>query len=245
MPHEDSRKRRSASAHEARARIPFFLAIFQSGLRGSRIFRVYSSPDALLFIDVGPLVVFIDVETARQVDPTHWAVKAASALKTGLVASVGGILLVAVILLRLLLPVARDDPSHAADLVAGGAVIVVLAVAFVIFAVTATVHRLTRRVAHLDALSEEALSREARGDKWNFRAAAGDLSEVSIDPLGGTGVLGAKAGKAAARLSFRHERTGKWKLNLVTAKDTRAAVRTFRRLLGVGKVRVNVRGELD
>jgi hypothetical protein len=218
----------------------FFLAIFQSGLRGSRIYRVYSDPAGLLFLFAGPLVVWMNVEMARRMDTTHWAVKAAGALRTGLVACVAGAILVAAVLLRLVLRAARDDPSVAGDIVTLTVVICVLVIAFAIVAVTVTVRTLTKRVEYLDGLTEEGLRQEAARDKRSFRVTADDVYDVSIDPLESANVLGARRGETAARLTFTHETTGKWKLNLVTAKDTRAAVRAFRGLLGRGKVEVTV-----
>jgi hypothetical protein len=96
------------------------------------------------------------------------------------------------------------------------------------------------KVRHLDALSEEGLRREAAADKWNFRATAADVSDVRLDPLKTSGVLGATRDGPVARLSFSHRPTGRWRLNLVTPADTQAAVRAFRRLLGRGQVAVNV-----
>jgi hypothetical protein len=252
MPNEDSGKAKRPNkgppphdAGHAAAGLKFFLAVFQSGLRGSRIYRVYPVPDGLLFIFAGPLVVFIDVEMARRIDPTHWAVKAAGALKTGAVAAVSGALIVAAVVLRLVFHAARNDPSAAADLLTGAVVIAVLAIAFAIFVVTTSVRRITTRVEYLDALTEDGLRAEAARDKWSFRVTARDVSDVCIDPLEKRGVLGARPGGTAAQLSFTHGPTGKWKLNLVTPKDTRAAIRAFRRLLGPGKVEVTVPFEGD
>jgi hypothetical protein len=219
--------------------LPFFLAIFQSGWRGSRILRVYPCGDCLLFIDAGPMVAFIDVRMARKIDPTHWAVKAAGMLKTGLVACVGGALAVAGLLFRIVMHVGLEDASQAADLAVGIGVVVVFALCLLILALTTSVRQITKRVAYLDSLPEDELGAEADRGKSSFRATADDLSDVTIDPLGTKGILGARARGTAARLSFRYRPTGKWKLNLVTAKDTKAAVRAFRRLLGPGNVDVN------
>lgn len=218
----------------------FFLAVSQSSLQGSRIYRVYPTPDRLLFLFAGPMVVFIDVETARRIDATNWAIKAANMLRTGAVAAAGGFLVLAVVLFRVVLRIALDNPSMAWDLVTMLVVIGVAAVAFTIVAVASTVRLITKRVAHLDALTEDGLRGEAAADKRSFQATAGELSDVRIDPLGASGVLGAREGGPAARLSFVHRPTGRWKLNLVTARDTKAAVRAFRQLLGKDQVEVNV-----
>jgi hypothetical protein len=163
----------------------------------------------------------------------------------GLVAFVSVAVLVAAILLRIVIRAGRDDPSLAGDMVTLTVVICVLIFAVAIAAVTTTVRRLTKRVEYLDGLTEEGLRQETARDKWSFRVTAADASDVSIDPLESANVLGAKQGEAAARLTFTHDDTGTWKLNLVTAKDTRAAVRAFRRLLGRGKVEVTVPLEGD
>jgi hypothetical protein len=229
----------------AEPRAPFFLAVFQSAWRGSRIFRVYPGRDELLFIDVGPIVVFIDVDMARRIDTTHWAIKAAGALKAGVVTCVGGSFVVVAVLLRLLIRAALDNPSQAVDLLTGIAAVAVLAVVMLIVAVTSSVRRIVKRVAQLDALTEKGLRAEVGLDKWSFRASADDLSDVSIDPVSTSAVLGAREGGPAARLSFTHYPTGKWKLNLVRSKDTKAAVRAFRQLLGPGELTVNIKTKVE
>jgi hypothetical protein len=133
----------------AGARPSFFLAVFQSW-KGSRVFRVYPNPHGLLFIDAGPMVVFIDVETARRIKPGHWAIKAAGALKVGLVASVGGVFLVAAVLFRFAIRMAWDNPSQAVDFLTGIAMFLVFTVVLFILAVTSSVRSITKRVAHLD-----------------------------------------------------------------------------------------------
>jgi hypothetical protein len=76
---------------------------------------------------------------------------------------------------------------------------------------------------------------------YSFWAAAADIGAVSIDPVD---VKGSK-GKAAALLSFTHEPTGKWKLELVAPKDTKAALGAFHQLLGQANVAVNMRLKKD
>jgi hypothetical protein len=131
MPNDEPRKprgpRKARQPHDAGGGGPaggaadFFLAVYQSGLRGSRIYRVYPRPDGLLFLCAGPMVVFIDVETARRIDPTHWAIKAAGALKTGLVAGAGAALAAGVLVLRIVMRLAWNDLSQAGDLLGSSA----------------------------------------------------------------------------------------------------------------------------
>jgi hypothetical protein len=221
-------------------RAKFFLAVFQSSVQGSRVYRVYPTPDSLLFLFAGPMVVFINIETARRTDSTNWVVKAANMLRTGAVAAAGGFLVLLVVLARVVVRIALDDPSMAWDLVTMLVVIGVGSIAFLIVAVASSVRLITKRAAHLDALTEEGLREEVVKDKRNFRATAAELSDVRLDPLTKSGVLGAAEGARAARLSFTHKPTGRWKLNLVTSRDTKAAVRAFRQLLGRDQVAVNV-----
>jgi hypothetical protein len=209
-------------------------------LQGARLYRVYPTPDSLLFLFAGPMVVFINIETARRTDPTNWAVKAANMLRTGAVAAAGGFVALALVLARVVVRLALDNPSMAWDLVTMLVVIGVGSIAFLIVAVASSVRLITKRVAHLDALTEEGLREEVGKDKRNFRATAAELSDVRIDPLTKSGVLGAAEGARTARLSFRHKPTGTWKLNLVTPRDTKAAVRAFRQLLGRDRVEVHV-----
>ena len=54
-----------------------------------------------------------------------------------------------------------------------------------------------------------------------------------------------RSGKSAARLSFTHDPTGKWSLDLVSPKDAKAAARAFVQLLGEDNVAVNVRLKKD
>ena len=94
----------------------------------------------------------------------------------------------------------------------------------------------------VDSLAEKQIREEAeRGEWFSFWAAASDIGDASIDPVE---AKGAKA-KPAALLSFTHAPTGKWKLELVAPKDTKAAVRVLKELLGEDSVQVNVRVKRD
>jgi F0F1-type ATP synthase membrane subunit c/vacuolar-type H+-ATPase subunit K len=219
----------------------FFLGVYESSLRGSRIYRVYPDQDGMLFIFAGPMIVWIDVEMVRRIDPTHWTIKAAGVLRTGLVACVGVALVVGAVLFRVVSRAARHDPTYAGDLITLFVTTAIFSVAFIIFAVTVSVRRIMTRVAYLDALTEDGLRQEAGRDKWSFRVSAEDVSDVCFDRLEKEDVLRAPQGGRAARLSFTHAGTGKWKLNLVKPKDTKAAVRAFRRLVGPDAVEVNFR----
>jgi hypothetical protein len=232
---------RSSNAPEpARADSPpeakFFLAIFASGLQGSRIYRAYPEDGAISFLYAGPWMVFINVEAARDLDRAGWVVQTAATLKTGLVV-VGGVVAVAAgVVLRLVSRTADKSLADAADLVALLIVFGAIALVITVLATAAAVRNTTKRAAFLDSLPPEQRGEEVEREKRNFRLTPDTTSEVRMDPSGdGDG----RAGQSAL-LSFRHRPTGKWKLRLPTIRDQRAAARAFRRLLGKDKVEVNI-----
>jgi hypothetical protein len=216
----------------------FFLAVHRSKLGASRIYRVYPQTDGLSFLNVGPPHPWIDLETARRVDRTHWAVRASQAIRKGLALAVAGGSAAAGVLGLVLLKAAFRDAPRVLDLLLFVLTAVGIAVPLVLLLVTASIRVFTGRVAFLDSRTDEQIREEAERGQWFcFRATAGDLSGVSIDPAE---AAGSAKGKASARLSFTHKPTGKWNLELVAPKDTKAAVRALVQLLGPENLAVNV-----
>jgi hypothetical protein len=224
----------------------FFLALFWSGIREARIYRAYPDPDGVAFVYAGPAVAFLDPELARGGGHGDWKARAVQSLRTSLVSAGGAlVLLVGVLVLiggRILAnqvaagrPVFEGRPLPTDFIGMLIAFVAVFAVT-VLVVLTTAVRRITRRVAALDALSAEQLRAEAETEKRSFRATADNVRDVRLDP-------GEQAGggrpASAARLSLRHDPTGKWKLDLLTRADARAAARAFRRLLGKDEVAVN------
>src|SRR2546429_631640 len=62
---------------DTRSGAKFFLAVHHSKLGASRIYRVYPHADSLSFLYVGVPHLWIDLESARRLDGTHWAIRAA------------------------------------------------------------------------------------------------------------------------------------------------------------------------
>ncbi|MFL5340748.1 MAG: hypothetical protein ACJ8F7_11405 [Gemmataceae bacterium] len=215
----------------------FFLAVFQNGVRESRIYRGYPDADGLSFVYAGPAILFLDPEVARGTGTGDWKVKAADALKSGLVkAGVAGLLFLGIIIViagRL----ALRDHHNATDLIGMFLMFATVMAVAVVVALTSAVRRVTRRVAVLDAMTAGQIRAEAESEKQSFRATADSLHNVRIDPY-----EEADGGKPdfAARMSFRHDPTGKWRLILVTRKDARAAARALLKLLGKDGVEVNI-----
>jgi hypothetical protein len=215
----------------------FFLAVFESSLTGSRIYRAYMEPDGISFVFAGPLMVFIDPEVARGKEHGDWKTKAAEALKGGVVAVGGVLVLVAIIILRMAARLALNDrAADATDMIVLPLIIFIAVVVMVVVATTTAVRRLTNRLKQLEAMSPEELREQAESEKQSFRVTAENTSDVRIDPPA------RKTGQRnpAVRLSIRHEPTGKWKLNLLSVKDVRRAARAFRQILGKDGVEVNV-----
>jgi hypothetical protein len=215
----------------------FFLAVFQSGVREARIYRAYPDRDGVSFLYAGPAVLFLDVEVARGKGQGDWKAKAAQSLKTGLVSAGGAGLVGLAVLIAVAGRLALQDLSNATDLIAMVPGFVAIFAVAIVLVLTMSVRRITQRLELIDSLSPEQLREEAQSEKWSFRATADNVKGVvRIDPHDGSG---GRPG-SAARLSFRHDPTGKWKLILVARKDARAAVRAFREVLGDDGVEVNL-----
>jgi hypothetical protein len=232
-PDEEPLELESADAGAPEPAAKFFLAVFPGTLGEPRVYRAYPDQEGISFLWAGPTNAFVDPELARG---KGIKAKAAGAFKTGLVSAAGFGVLVLAIIIAIGGRLAARGQTNVTDII--GMVLgvgAILAVS-VILILTTSLRKITKRVTQLDAMSRDELWAELDEDKRNFRVTADDVSDVSIDPPGTAG--GSKP--AAARLTFQHEPTGKWKLNLVARKDVRAAARAFRQFLGRDAVAVNV-----
>jgi hypothetical protein len=199
---------------------------------------VYPDADGLSFLGLGPPHPWIDLESARKSDNTHWAVRTSRLVRKGVAVAVAGGSAVAGVLGLALLRAAFKDAPKVLDIVLSVLTAAGVLVPLALLALAASVRHFTSRVAYLDSLVPRQIPGEAaRKRLYSFRAAAGDLGEVSIDPPAPKG----PAGKAAALLSLTHRPTGQWRLELVSPEDTQDAARAFRQLLGPDDVAVNVR----
>ena len=216
----------------------FFLAVHRSTLGASRIYRVYPEADGLSFLGLGPPHPWIDLESARKLDSTHWVIRTSQVIRKGVALAIAGGSAAAGLLGIVLLKAALRDAPKVLDIILFVLTAVGVFVPLALLVLTGSIRFFTRRVATFDSLTEKQIRTEAeRGEWYSFRAAAKDIGDASIDPVE---AKGAKA-KPAALLSFTHAPTGKWKLELVAPKDTRAAVRALKQLLGEDRVQVNVR----
>jgi len=215
----------------------FFLAVYRSTLGASRIYRVYPDGGGLSFVGLGPPHPWIDLESARKLDTTHWAVRTSQVVRKGVALAIAGGSAAAGVLAFALLRAALKDTSKVLDLVVFLLTAVGIFVPLGLVLLTGSIRLFTGRVARVDALTDKQIRTEAEGGEWfSFRVAARDIGDVCIGPVETKGV----PGQAAALLSFTHKPKTKWKLELVAAKDTKAAVRAFRQLLGADSVEVNV-----
>src|SRR4051794_33029335 len=112
---------RSDSAEAARPEsaspAKFFLAVHRSTLGASRIYRVYPGPGGLSFLGLGPPHPWIDLESARQLDCTHWAVRTSQMVRKGVAVAIAGASAVAGMLALTLLKAALKDAPKVLDLI--------------------------------------------------------------------------------------------------------------------------------
>ncbi|HEV3116416.1 MAG TPA: hypothetical protein VGY58_05145, partial [Gemmataceae bacterium] len=234
----DAEAGRPATAPAAK----FFLAVHRSTLGASRIYRVYPDADGLSLLGLGPPHPWIDLESARKLDGTHWAIRTAQVIRKGVALAVAGGSAAAGVLGIVLLKAALRDAPKVLDLILFVLTAVGISVPLGLLVLTSSIRLFTGRVAYVDPLAEKQIRKEAeRGEWYSFWAAANDVGDASIDPVEAK----AAKGKPAALLSFSHAPTGKWKLELVAPKDTKAAGRALKQLLGEDGVQVNVRVKRD
>src|SRR5437773_2639104 len=89
----------------------FFLVVHHSKLGASRIYRVYPQADGVSFLGLGPPHPWIDLESARRMDETHWAVRASRVIRRGVALTIaGGSAAAGVLGLALLKAAFRDAP---------------------------------------------------------------------------------------------------------------------------------------
>ena len=173
----------------------FFLAVHRSAMGASKIFRVYPHADGLSFLGLGPPHPWIDLESARKLDSTHWTIKASQAVRKGVAIAIAGGSAAVGVLSLILLKAALKDAPKVLDLVVFVLTAVGIFVPLGLVGLTVSIRLFTSRVAYLESLTEEQIRKEAEGGEWfSFRATIDDVADVSIDPVGAKGATG----KAAA-----------------------------------------------
>jgi hypothetical protein len=115
-----------------------------------------------------------------------------------------------------------------------------------IFTGASEARELAKRAAVLDPMPIEQLRTQTLADKASFRLTADTASDVRIYPpsnsiFANKNVQGAIVGN----LHFTHRPTGKWDLLLLTKRDAKAAIRTFRAALGKENVEVTLKLKRD
>jgi hypothetical protein len=192
----------------------------------------------LSFLGLGPPHPWIDLESARKSDGTHWAIRTSRLVGKGVAIAIAGCSAVAGVLAFALLRAAFKDASKVLDIIVFVLTAAGVFVPLALLVLAVSVRIFTSRVAYLDSLTAEQIRDEAeRETLYSFRAETADIAEVSINSAPAKGLMG----KAAALLSFTHNPSGRWKLELVSRADTTAAARSFRQLLGPDEVAVHVK----
>src|SRR5262249_31068961 len=146
----------------------FFLAVFQGGFSEAKIFRAYTDAAGISFAYAGLPALFLDPELARGARG-GWQVKAADALKSGLVqAAVGGLIGLGVVIAIAGRLAARGDGGGATDLIGLGLMLLTMFAFGAGLVLTMSVRRIAARVKVLDAMSRDELREEAQTDKKSF-----------------------------------------------------------------------------
>jgi hypothetical protein len=109
----DTQAARPASAPAAQ----FFLAVYRSTLGASRIYRVYPDAGGLSFLGLGPPHPWIDLESARKLDDTHWPIRTAQVIRKGVAIAIAGGSAAAGVLGIVLLRAALRDAPKVLDLI--------------------------------------------------------------------------------------------------------------------------------
>ena len=207
----------------------FFVARYTGN--NARFFRVYVDDGALLFLNAGPYFVTLGADIVRGTDRRHWTLQAAKLLVTGLAT---GAVAAAVAFFAIGRGVARNAGGNPA---AGGTIlygtlglIALLTVGFIV-ALPFVVRRVTRRAAELDALTLAGLREQAEIEERSFRATPDNVSDVKLDYLE-LNYSFARGNAVGATVTFRHTKTGKWKLETTSTRDTLDALAAFRGLVG-------------
>jgi hypothetical protein len=171
-------------------------------------------------------------------DSSHWTAQTAQLVRKGVAIAIAGASAVVGVVSLALLRAALKDAAKVLEIVLFVLTTAGIFVPLGLLALAGSIRLFTGRVAYLDSLARDHIRKEAeRKTLYSFWAAADDLADVAIDPAPAKGL----AARAAALLSFRHGPTGKWKLELVSTKDTTAAVESFRKLLPGDEIAINVR----
>jgi hypothetical protein len=214
----------TASDPAAGDALPFFLAVSQ-GWGRSLVYRVYLDRGELLFLDVAPYNVLVDVQAAGRAGGSHWAAKAVGSMKVW----VGTLVTAGVSTLALLgLAIARaalGSPGNALQLVLFLAGIAGVVIPLLIVLALWSFRALVVRARALDAMTPEQLRRAARrgGDRYVITSAG--LSDVRFQAPSQRG------GRVVCELTFKHDLSGRWKL-LLAHKDLRPAFDAFHTLVG-------------
>jgi hypothetical protein len=213
---------------------PFFVACYRGS--SARFFRVYFTPVELLFLHAGQYFAIIDAETPRGSDQTHWLLRS---VKLVFVALAGGAVAAGIGLAAVVRGVARNagnNPEGARDILLWVLGIIAFCAVMVVVCVPVLLWQYARRGRQLDALRLSELRELSEIDGQNFRATPESVADLEISPLSGDAAV---PGQIACAISFKHTRTGRWKIETLTTRDTRDAIQAILAVWGQGCVLID------
>jgi hypothetical protein len=213
---------------------PFFIACYRGS--SARFFRVYFTPVELLFLHAGQYFAIIDAETPRGSDERHWLLRS---VKLVFVALAGGSVAAGIGVAALFRAAARNagkNPEGVRDIFLWVLGIIAFCAVMVVVCVPVLLWQYARRCHQLDALRLSELREQSETDAKNFRATPESVADLEITPLVGDAAV---PGQIACAISFKHARTGRWKIEMLTTRDTRDAIQAVLAIWGPGLVLID------
>src|SRR5262249_18548584 len=130
------------------------------------IFRIYPGTGGLSFLGLGPPHPWIELESARKPDRTHWAIKTSQLVRKGVAIAIAGASAGAGVLGFIVLKAVLTNAPAALDLILFLLTAVGFFVPLLLLVLTGSIRLFTSRVAYLDSLNDEQIRMEAKARKW-------------------------------------------------------------------------------
>lgn len=215
---------------------PFFVSRYQGS--NSRFFRTYHAAGELLFVYAGEYFVLIDPESIRGTDQRHWLLRSLKMVYFGLgaIAIGGGVALAAI--MRGVARNVHKNPEAAGDIVFIVLGVIAFLAAMAIVGIPLTLWGITKRCRALDGMSLGDLRNESELHSKSLRATPETVSEINVTFLDlDQGLLSSR--ETGCSISFKHATRGKWSIDAITSRDTRAAVQALYAVWGRDQVFVD------
>ena len=200
---------------------PFFIACFRGN--NARYFRVYRDRGELLFLYAGPFFAMIDSDTPRGSEHQHWMFRSLKLAGVTLAVGAVGAVMAVLAIARGIAQNVAANPAGAADTFFGVFGIIALIGLVVVILIPISLWSMNRRALQLDALPLSGLREEAETNERSFRAGPDTVSELKLALLDQRQNF-RPSEEIGCVMSFRHVKTGRWKIETLATRDTRDAL---------------------